>query len=128
VGLLTRCAHACVRKMLREVAGLPRAHRVTVAALQTFGSYAATFHPHVHALVADGVFAPHGSFERVRRWDQQALRELFRRLVLVALLRDQRLIEETRLQLLGWMHSGFSVHVGPPILPDETRLLEHLAR
>jgi hypothetical protein len=98
------------------------------AALQTFGSIAVNFHPHVHALVTDGVFARDGTFERVYRWDQQALSELFRRLVLAGLRREQRLTEETHLQLLGWVHSGFSVHAGAPILPDDTQLLEHLAR
>jgi len=91
-------------------------------------AYAANFHPHVHALVTDGVFLRDGSFERVWRWDQHALTELFRRKVLAALRREQRLTEEAHLKLLSWEHAGFSVHVGAPILPDDTQLLEHLAR
>jgi hypothetical protein len=99
-----------------------------VNAIQTFGSYAANFHPHVHALVTDGVYLPDGSFERVWHWDQHALTELFRRMVLAALRREQRLSEEAHVKLLSWKHAGFSVHVGAPILPDDTQLLEHLAR
>ena len=87
LGLLTRCAHACVQKMLRQVTDQPHAQVGMVNALQTFGSYAANFHPHVHALVTDGVFLPDDSFERVWHWDQRALTELFRRMVLAALRR-----------------------------------------
>ncbi len=84
----------------------------TVAALQTLGSYAANFHPHVHAIVTDGAFAPDGHFERMGHWDAAALTELFRRLVLAALRREQRLSEEFHQNLLSWVHSGFSVHGG----------------
>jgi ribosomal protein S27E len=82
LALLTNCAHACIRELLRKLTGQPRAQVGMVNVPQTFGSYAANFHPHVHALVTDGAFLPDGSFERVWHWDQHALTELFRRLVL----------------------------------------------
>jgi hypothetical protein len=93
VDRLRRAARACVDDPSLSVG--------TVAALQTFGSYAANFHPHVHAIVTDGAFAPDGHFERMGHWDAAALTELFRRLVLAALRREQRLSEEFHQNLLG---------------------------
>jgi hypothetical protein len=36
--------------------------------------------------------------------------------------------EEFHKVLLSWVHPGFSVHVGPAILPDDKTALKHLAR
>jgi len=44
------------------------------------------------------------------------------------LRRAERLREETETMLLGWQHSGFHVHSGEPVLPDDTHRLEHLGR
>jgi len=110
----------------------PRAQVGTIASIQTFGSYAANFHPHVHALITEGAFhLPRRGdpwFERVEWWDQKTLTELFRRLVLKELRRAKRLREETEAMLLSWQHSGFGVHAGEPVLPDHTERQEHLAR
>ena len=132
LSILTRCAHTCVQTLLREAVDDPRAVVGTVASIQTFGSFAANFHPHVHALVTEGAFhVPAGGepwFERVEWWDQAALTELFRRLVLRKLRNAERLQPETEQMLLGWQHSGFSVHATEPVLPDDTGRLEHLGR
>jgi hypothetical protein len=92
LSLLSRCAHDCVQRAARAHFDDPSLSVGTVAALQTFGSYAANFHPHVHAIVTDGAFASDGRFERMGAWDAAALTELFRRLVLAALRREQRLL------------------------------------
>ena len=55
-----------------------------VASIQTFGSYA-NFHPHVHALVTEGVFARDGAFHAVAWPPSGVLEEVFRRLLLTAL-------------------------------------------
>ena len=49
LSILTRCAHRSTEVMLREVVDDPRARIGTIASIQTFGSYAANFHTHVHA-------------------------------------------------------------------------------
>ena len=133
LSILPRCAHEAVQRVLREAVDDRKAQVGTVASIQTFGSYGANFHPHVHALVPEGAFHVDASgkaaeFERVPWWDQHALSELFRRLVLRELRRAERLREETESMLLSWQHSGFHVHAGEPVLPDDTDRLEHLAR
>ena len=132
LSILPRCAHASIQALLREAVDDRHARVGTVASIQTFGSYAANFHPHVHALITEGAFhvpadgAP--EFERVQWWDSVTLNELFRRMVLRSLRKAERLRPETEEMLLGWEHSGFSVHTTEPVLPDNTDRLEHLAR
>ena len=132
LSILPRCVHASIQALLREAVDDRHARVGTVASIQTFGSYAANFHPHVHALITEGAFhvAADGAaeFERVQWWDRKALNELFRRKVLRALRKAERLRPETEQMLLGWEHSGFSVHATEPVLPDDTDRLEHLAR
>ena len=132
LAILPRCAHRAVQTLLREVVDDPRAQVGTVASIQTFGSFAANFHPHVHALITEGAFhvpaRGEPSFEPVPWWDRSALTELFGRLVLAQLRQAGRLREETEQMLLSWQHSGFSVHATEPILPDDTDRQEQLAR
>ena len=72
LSLLTRCAHECIQTILREAVDDRCARVGTVASIQTFGSFAANFHPHVHAIITEGAFhvGPDGrvEFERVPWW------------------------------------------------------------
>ena len=67
-------------------------------------------HPHLHALVADGLFDPQGGFhplpEEIVLWP---LEEMFRRRV-IAFLVDQELLPRDRAEMLLSWHSGFSLH------------------
>ncbi|MCP3892863.1 MAG: hypothetical protein GY702_28900, partial [Desulfobulbaceae bacterium] len=51
-----------------------------VVAIQSFGDYA-RFHPHLHALVADGLFLESGYFFVMPKADLKPLREIFRALL-----------------------------------------------
>jgi hypothetical protein len=46
-------------------------------AVQTYGDYA-RWHPHIHALVADGLFMDNGTFYVMPKVDLKPLAELFR--------------------------------------------------
>ena len=133
LSILTQSAHHCVQEILRHDTGDARAVVGTVASLQTFGGwFAANFHPHVHALITEGVFhdprSATASFEWVAGWDVTAIAELFRRRVLARLRQARRLREHTEQMLLSWEHSGFSVWAGEPIRPGDTERQEHVAR
>ena len=99
-----------------------------VCSIQTFGSYAANFHPHVHALLTDGVLTRDGEWERLPRWTPGTLEEVFRRVVVRRLVQAERLSEEFADTLLTWTHSGFSVWGEQVVYPDEGERLERLAR
>ena len=128
LGLLSRCAYEAVRRAygayLEDRTVVPG----FVASIQTFGSFAANFHPHIHALATQGAFQRDGEFLPVGTVNTDVIEELFRRLVLTRLHRAERLTEEFRDNLLGWVRSGFSVHAGSRIYPTEPEHLERLGR
>ncbi len=96
--------------------------------LQTFGSYGANFHPHLHAILTEGVFTKDGRYHPVIWPPEEALEESFRRRFLRALERAQRLRPETRARLLSWRHSGFSVKATQRVASTERGRLARLAR
>ena len=80
-----------------------------IIAIQTYGDLV-NFHPHLHALVTDGAFGPTGWFVAFPKIDLYPLELLFRHRVLQMLLRERRIDEPVIRKLLGWRHSGFSLH------------------
>jgi len=102
-----------------------------VASIQTFGSQL-QWNPHTHCLVSDGVFFRGGDFVPGRLYDEtveRLLTETWRRLVLDALVGEDRLSEGFRDQLLSWRHQGgFSVYGRHLILNEEPAMLAHMAR
>jgi hypothetical protein len=126
LALLPRCAFAAVRRHLRERAGVCGASPGFVASIQTFGSKI-PFHPHLHALSTDGLFARDGTFVPLEP-DVKAVEELFRRLLIAALVKAERLSGEFAERLLAWEHSGFSVYAEQVVFPRERDRLARLAR
>ena len=127
LGLLARTAYETLRRVLREASGERDVVPGVVASIQTFGSYA-NFHPHVHAIVTEGVFQRDGTFVRADWPPDGVLEEAFRRILLAALVRAERLSEEAHASLLSWKHSGFSVFGGQRVLASDPDGLERLAR
>ncbi len=133
VSLLFHCAIETLTDIFRAQLNLPEGKLGAVAAVHTFGDYL-IFHPHLHVLVADGLFAPDGTFHWLPEGDIGPLGEVFRHRFL-ALLREKKLISERKLSdLLGWKHSGFNVHDGRHDLiaagdhDGRKRLAEYLLR
>ena len=110
-----------------------------VMAIHTFGEYL-DFHPHLHALVADGLFDREGKFH-VMRADEDggdvdahragnhaALEQLFRARVIAFLVEAGLLPLDRARMLRGWVHSGFQVHQSRRIAALECQDIEHLAQ
>ena len=105
------------------------------------------FPPHLHALVADGLFVrPTSDTGGSRRTEApqpaphhprlspppdapvKPLEELFRAKV-INLLVEEKLLPPERVQVLyAWKHSGFNVHAGERIPPEAPADLEDLAQ
>jgi hypothetical protein len=61
----------------------------------------------------------------VPTWDQGVLRELFE-IEVFRFLRKRELLSRERMELiLSWPHSGFNVHVGETVVPDD-KILRHV--
>ena len=130
---LFHCAIQTLTDVFRVQLGLPEGKLGAIAAIHTFGDYL-LFHPHLHVLVSDGLFAPDGTFHWLPEGDIGPIEEVFRHRFL-HLLREKKLISERKLaDLLGWKHSGFNVHDGRHDLiaagdhAGRKRLAEYLLR
>jgi hypothetical protein len=134
--LLTHLFHTAtetLRDAFRIRLKLPDGKLGAIAAVHTFGDYL-IFHPHLHVLAADGLFAPDGRFHCMPVEDLAPAIELFRQRFLHA-LREAKLINPKKLaDLLAWKHSGFHIHDGgeKPVPAHDSagrkRLAEYLLR
>ena len=86
---------------LGKKAGIPG----VVVAIQSFGDYA-RWHPHLHALVADGLFLESGCFFVMPKVNLQPLTEFFRAHVL-KMLKKEGLIDDSFIKMiLKWRHTS----------------------
>jgi hypothetical protein len=128
LGLLARCAADTIKQFYRHMLQEPRGRPGIVASIQTFGNQAANYHPHIHCLVADGLFLSDGSFRSASLIAPLDIAELFRREVLKAFVEQELIPQEVAETMLTWPHSGFNVHIGPRLLPDDGDTLVATAR
>ncbi len=110
--------------MLNKQYGIPG----IALAIQSFGDYS-RWHPHLHALVADGLFTESGYFYVMPKVDLRPLAELFRASVLKMLQKEGRIDDSFIKMIMAWRHnSGFSVHNEVRILPGDSKGIENLAQ
>jgi hypothetical protein len=155
---LCALAHESLVAYLRTALDCPKGIPGIILTLHTFGEYL-DFHPHVHAMVADGLFVrdtpqppPESSkapspaeqppqpafpnsappanlaFVLLPQTPLKPLEELFRAKI-IQLLITEKLLPPERVQVLySWKHSGFNLHVGDPVPPENKADLEDLAQ
>ena len=128
LGKLSQCAAKSLTTFLQVGMGKRQGIPGIVFAIQTFGDYA-RWHPHLHGLVADGLFTESGYFYVMLMVDIQPLAELFRANALT-MLKKEGLIDDSFIQMiLRWRHnSGFSVHNQVRIKPGDEQGIENLAQ
>jgi hypothetical protein len=128
LGILSRSAYEALLKTTEAALERKDVRPGCVTSIQTFGSFGANFHPHVHMIATAGALAENGEFVPLADIDTAVVEELFRRLVLARLHRAQRLSEEFLQSLLAWQRSGFSAHADEPIQAEDRASLERLVR
>ena len=112
---------------MRTSLGLSQGQVGMVMAIQTYGEYL-NFHPHIHAVVADGLFTSQGMFYVMPRINTRVLEEMLRIRVIRMLVAERKLAKDLAGKLLSWRHSGFSVHNGNPVKREARLGLERLAQ
>jgi len=80
-----------------------------VAVIQTFGQKI-NFHPHAHLLVTEGGEDRDGHFHHIPAFSDGLLAQMFAREVFSLLLREELISQALVEKIMGWRHSGFSVH------------------
>jgi hypothetical protein len=143
---LCALAHESLAEYLRTALECPKGVPGIIMTLHTFGEYL-DFQPHIHALVADGLFVREAlppepaattapdkprpacpGFLPLPETPLKPLEEVFRAKV-INLLVEQRLLPVERVQVLySWKHSGFNVHAGEQVPPEAKADLEGLAQ
>jgi len=130
-GLLTRlchCAYESLLLFLRNTIGLTDGVPGVVMSIHSFGDYPDKFHPHIHAIVSDGLFARTGTFYVMPGVDLKPLEEIFRGSVFKMLKEEGKIGDDLINRLMGWRHSGFSVHNGVRVRRDDEQGREALAQ
>lgn len=131
LGDLCRAAYETVHEVMRQEVDEEDCVPAMVGAVQTFGDLV-HWHPHIHALVAEGVFLPNGHFVRVPSECRFQATELWQDKVFALLLDAERIDLETVASMREWKHSGFSIHNSVRLEAGDTQgiqgLVEYIAR
>ncbi|MBD3391475.1 MAG: hypothetical protein GF410_05580 [Chitinivibrionales bacterium] len=102
-----------------------------IGAVQTFGDLV-HFHPHIHAIVPEGVFTESGHFVHIPDIWKHRAEELWRERVFGFMLDTFKITDETVANMRSWRHSGFSVDNSVRIDKGDQagmqRLIEYIAR
>ncbi len=119
LGKLCQCANLSLLTFLRLVTSIDNGVLGAVMTIHTFGDYSRTWHPHLHAIVADGLFSRNGVF-LPKKTDPQGLETIFRANVLKMLKKEGKIDDTLIKNIMGWRYtSGFSVHNGVRIARDD---------
>ncbi len=131
MGKLSQCAYASVKAFFQATLSKNQAVPGVIVAIQTFGDMV-NFHPHLHAIVSDGLFTASGWLYGVHEIDLKKLELLFRHKVLTMLRREGKIEDALIKKLLGWRHSGFSIHhqvrIGSQDQPGREKLAQYILR
>ena len=126
LGELPRLAWRTVLKVYRAVLDRRDVTPGMFAAIHTFGELV-HWHPHLHALLTDGAFAPDGTFIALPELDDEPFEKLWQKKVFDLLLTRGKIDQSLVTQMLGWKHSGFGVHHAVRLDADDLAGRERLA-
>ncbi|HEV8523477.1 MAG TPA: transposase [Terriglobales bacterium] len=120
-----------VRTVLASVGGRPDAVPGMIGAIQTFGDLI-HWHPHIHALVTEGVFLNDGTFLPLPKLATEPFLKLWEQAVFDLLLSEGKITNEVVENIRSWSHSGFSVDQSVRIEAEDTegvqKLIEYFLR
>ena len=107
--ILFKSAWKSVEENLSLDSGIP----ALVLTLQTAGE-ALNWNPHLHGMIADGVFSEDGTFTQFTEINLKAIEDRFAELVLGTFAKQELITDDVMSQILSQTHTGFSVWVGDP--------------
>ncbi len=121
LGKLSTCAWNVMSAFLKSA--VPRDGSVPGAsiAIRRYGDFL-DFNPHLHAIVTDG------SFVGVPGFHAEDLEEAFQYEVLKMLKKEGKINDAIIENMLSWRHTGFHVHIGARIWPEDETALGNLAK
>jgi hypothetical protein len=105
--ILFKSAWKSVEENLSLDSGIP----ALALTLQTAGE-ALNWNPHLHGMLADGVFSDDGTFTQFSEINLKAIEERFAELVLGAFAKQELITDDVMSQILSQTYTGFSVWIG----------------
>ncbi|MGH9380571.1 MAG: IS91 family transposase, partial [Thermoanaerobaculia bacterium] len=127
LGELCRAGWEVVRELMVAATQRPDLQPGMVSVVHTAGDLLG-WHPHAHAIASRGGWDADGQWVPVPFVGTGEAERLFQHRV-IALLRDQGLLSDERIELLlSWRHSGFSVHNTVRVAAGDTAGIERLGR
>ena len=125
LGKLCRAAWQVVRQVYAAASDHPEAVPGMIGAIQTFGDLV-HFHPHIHALVSEGIFLPEGTFVPLPKLATEPFLKLWEQEVFKLLLIEGKITDEIVANIRSWQHSGFSVDQSVRVEAKDTEGLQRL--
>ena len=122
---LPRLAWEVIREVYQAVLDRDDVIPGMIATVQTFGELA-HFHPHAHAVVTDGAFAPDCTFLPLPDLAVEPFLKLWERKIFALLLKQGKISQEVVDNMRCWKHSGFSIHKNVLIEAHDKARLEGL--
>jgi hypothetical protein len=124
---LSRSAWESLQEALRHELGEPSGRGAAVQVVHTWGDLL-DWHPHVHGLVAWGLFGTDGAYRGAPPLPAGPVHDIFR-LKVFGLLRRAGLVDAGLVEdMLSWPHSGFHVWLGPLVSCLEADALEQMSQ
>jgi len=119
--MLCRCAWDSLTTFLHETLDRSDVFPGGILVPQTFGGMA-NWNPHVHALITDACWDREGNcypMPEINTADIKGIEKLFAALVFKMFHEEGMISEELVENMRSWKHSGFSVHSGNPVKPED---------
>jgi len=131
LGKLCRAAYETICDVFRLEIDSGDGVPAMIGAVQTFGDLV-HFHPHIHAIVPEGVFTESGHFVHIPDIYKHRALEYWQERVFKLLLDTFKINDEIVGNMRGWKHSGFSVDNSVRIEKGDhagmQRLIEYISR
>ena len=102
---LCRCTYQSLLIFLRNTIGLKDAIPGVVRTIHSFGDYPNRFHPHIHAIVSDGLFSKTGTLYVMPEVDLKPIEEMFRASVLKMFKEEGKIGDDLINKLMSWKPS-----------------------
>ncbi len=125
---LCHCAYESLLIFLRNKLRLQHGVPGVVMAIHTFGDYPDKFHPHLHAIVTDGLFVKNRTFYVMPKTRLKTLENIFCAKVFQMLRQEGKITDAIINNLMNWRHSGFSIHNGIRLARDNKKGRENLGQ
>jgi hypothetical protein len=136
LNILSRIAWHSIKSFMEKTINKQTGIPAGVLVIQTHGNLVNP-HPHIHAIIADGLFAETGTFYHMPRYKKEGkacLQKLFEKKVIDYCLKNNLIRPENAKRILSQRYTGFSVYVDTEIQytrhadEDETEKMKQALR